>query len=66
MSYPDRVAAKVADVKLSRLLLTVLAAPFYALGFILGVLFAAVLWCGAAIAVGVSDARKDRVTDGAA
>ena len=65
MSYPDRVAAKVADVKLSRILLTVLAFPFYALGFVLGLLVAVVLWCGAAIAVGISDARKDRVTDGA-
>jgi hypothetical protein len=64
MSYPDRVAAKVADVKIARLLLTILAFPFYALGFVLGVLLAAVLWCGAAIAVGVADARRRGVTDG--
>jgi hypothetical protein len=63
MPYPDRVAAKVADVKIGRLILTILAAPFYALGFLLGLLVAAVLWCGAAIAVGVSDARRRGVTD---
>ena len=63
MGYPDNVAAKVADVRLARVVLTVLAAPFYAAGFLLGLLIAAVLWCGAAIAVGVSDARRRGVTN---
>ena len=63
MSYPDRVAAKVADVKIGRLLLTICASPFYALGFLLGLAVAVVLWCGAAVAVGVSDARRREVTD---
>lgn len=63
MSYPDRVAAKVSNVQIGRLALTVLAFPFYAAGFLLGLLVAAVLWCGAAVAVGVADARRREVTD---
>lgn len=63
MTMTDRIAAKAVDVRPLRVLLSVLAAPFYALGFVVGVLLVAGAWCYAAVGVGVSDARNRRVND---
>jgi len=57
MLFTTRVAVKASEVRPVRALLTVLAFPFYALGFLLGVLWLALTWLFAAAAVGVSDAR---------
>ena len=57
MSYPQRVAARAADIQPTRALLSLLAAPFYALGFLVGILLVAVSWLFAAAALGVADAR---------
>lgn len=63
MSYPERVAAKASEIEWGRAVLSILAFPFYALGFLVGLFLALVAFAWAAVAVGVSDARKDRVTD---
>jgi hypothetical protein len=57
MSFPARVADRAADIKISRVLLTILACPFYVLGFLAGLLIAAVTWSLAAARVGFGDAR---------
>lgn len=58
MTFPTRVAARASELKFSRIILTVLALPFYALGFVVGLLIVAVSWVFAAAAVGASDARS--------
>jgi hypothetical protein len=58
VSYPQRVAGKASEIQWARLILSVLSAPFYAVGFLLGLLFALVSFIGAAIALGVADARN--------
>ena len=64
MSYPQRVAAKATQIEWARVLLSAVSAPFYVLGYLLGLLLAAVTFAAAAIALGVSDARtRGEVTD---
>ena len=63
MSYPQRVATKASEIQWAKVILSVLAAPFYALGFLVGLLLALLSFAGAAIAVGVADARN-RGTEG--
>ena len=58
MSYPQRVAEKAADIQWARLLLSVVAAPFYAIGFMAGLLLAVCSFVVAAVALGVADARN--------
>jgi hypothetical protein len=55
MSFPERVATKAADVQVGRLLLSLLALPFYVLGFAVGVLFAAIAWVYTAAVIGFRD-----------
>lgn len=57
MSYVERVAARAGSLSLSRVVLSAVAAPFYVLGFLLGLLLAACLWSWSAVAVGIADAR---------
>lgn len=59
-SFPDRVAARASEVRPTRLALSILAAPFYVLGWLLGVLLVAFSWVAAAVTVGISDARTRR------
>lgn len=59
----DRITAKAVDLRPLRILLSIIAAPFYVLGLVVGVLIVAATWCYAAVGVGVSDARNRRVTD---
>lgn len=56
-SFADRVAVQAADVRLLRVLLTVVALPFYAFGFVVAVLWLAARWVYAAVTVGFADAR---------
>ncbi len=63
MSYSQRVAARAAQISFTRALLSILAAPFYAVGFVVGVLLVALSWVWAALAVGVADARSRRGGD---
>lgn len=60
MSFADRVAVRALEVRPGRIVVTVLAAPFYALGWLLGLVVAAVMWIVAAVQLGMSDARERR------
>ena len=61
ISLADRVAARprvTVDVDaLVRFLLSVLAAPFFGLGWLVGGLVSAVLWVVAAVALGFDSGR---------
>jgi hypothetical protein len=57
-STVDRVAAAAQNVKLLRLLLSVLAFPFYLLGSLVGLVAVVAMWIVAAAQVGYSDVRK--------
>lgn len=54
----DRVADAAQHVRLLRVLLSAIAAPFYGLGFVIGLLVVATTWVVAAVQVGVADARR--------
>lgn len=54
----ERIAAKAAEVRPLRILLSLFALPFYALGLLAGVVLLVGSWCYAAVLVGVSDARR--------
>lgn len=53
----DRVAARSRNVKLLRVILWVLAAPFYALGFLAALAWVALLFAGGALIEGFKDLR---------
>lgn len=56
----DRIAYHAVNVQPLRLLLSILAAPFYAIGFICAVVWFGFAWCYAAVGVGFSDAKSRR------
>ena len=58
LSFADRVAAQALEVRFARVLLSLLAFPFYVLGLVLGLIIVAVRWCYAAVLVGIADVRK--------
>lgn len=58
MDYVQRVAERAQQVSLVRVLLAVLAAPLYALGWLVGLLVLALMWLLGALAVGYSDGRR--------
>ena len=54
----ERVAAKAATIKPARVLLSIVAFPFYVLGLVVGVLWMACSWAMAAVLVGVADGKR--------
>jgi uncharacterized membrane protein (DUF485 family) len=60
----DRVQARAATFQPLRAFLSVLAAPFYAIGFLVGLLLVIVSWVVAAVQVGAADARARRAPAG--
>jgi hypothetical protein len=64
-NFPERVAERAADIRVARILLTLLAVPFYVLGFIVGVVWVGLRWAFAAVAIGVTDVSRRRVSDDA-
>lgn len=54
----DRVQAQAAQLQPLKILLSVLAAPFYVLGWVFGVVWVVLSWSLAAVLVGVTDARS--------
>jgi hypothetical protein len=56
-SFIERAASKASDVKFAKVLLTILAAPFYVLGWLIGLLVVVVLLAWGAIRLGVADVR---------
>lgn len=63
MNYSQRVADRAQGIQFVRLLLTVLAFPFYALGWVIGVLWLLATWVIAAVAVGVGDGRRRQASE---
>lgn len=57
LNYPARVAAKASTIKAAPLVLSVLVAPFYVIGFVVGVLWLMVTWVFAAVVLGMSAAK---------
>ena len=53
----DQIAARAADIRFTRILLTVIAFPFWLLGWAVGVLWVIGAWLIAAGQVGAADAR---------
>ena len=60
VTFPERVAARAPSVNVIRLLLSVLAFPFYVLGVVVGLLLVSVQWAYSAVVVGVEDVRSRR------
>lgn len=58
VAFVDQVAARASQISFARVLLSLLAAPFYVLGTIVGVLWVTAAWGLAAAQLGVSDARE--------
>lgn len=61
--FADRVAAKAVDVRIFKLILSLLALPFYVLGVVAAVVWLAVRWCYAAVIVGFADVTKQDGAD---
>lgn len=53
----DDITTQARQVRLGRLLLTVLAGFFYAAGWIVGRLFLGLIWCAVAIRAGWREGR---------
>lgn len=53
-----RIQTAATEVRLIRVLLSILAAPFYVVGTVVAVAFLAVTWCIAAAQVGFGDVRR--------
>ena len=62
--FADRVAVQAREIRFLRVLLTLLAAPFFALGWIVGMIWVAVTWILAAAALGFEQAKGDEPTAG--
>lgn len=54
----DRISVEARQVHLGRVLLTLFAALFFAIGWVAGKAFLAVAWCGVAVKVGWQEARS--------
>lgn len=54
----DEISAQARQVDVGRVLLTLLAAVFYAIGWIAGKAVLAVVWCAIAVKIGFQEARK--------
>lgn len=63
-SYPDRVAARAEGIRFVRVVMAVIAAPFYLLGLVVGVVWLAARWCIGAVAEGFDTARRTRSGEG--
>ena len=57
-SFPDRVAARAEQIRFTRVILTVIAAPFYLVGLLVGVVWVGLRWVFAAVQEGFASASK--------
>jgi hypothetical protein len=62
VSYIDRVAERALKTKPTRLLLSLLAFPFYLIGALLGLLLVVVLFAWGALQTGIDDVRQQAVS----
>lgn len=70
MGFVDRVAEQAPKVKLGRLILSVLAFPFYLVGLVVGLVVVSALFAWGGVRLGVADVRahldrNDGAVDGA-
>lgn len=63
--FVDRVAEQAATVKPLRLLLSIPAAVFYVVGWLLGLVVVLVLWAVSSVQLGIADAKAFGRRDGA-
>lgn len=56
--FVERVAEQATQVRPLKAALTLLALPFYLLGWVLGLLWVVVLFAVGAVKVGIADARE--------
>lgn len=56
-AFLDRVAERATIIRPARLVLTLLAVPFYVLGWLLGLIYVAVMFAFGAAKLGIADAR---------
>lgn len=64
-TFTDRVAERAESIKILRLVLSLLAVPFYVVGFGVALVWLAVRWCYAAVCIGWTDAKGRWVNDDA-
>ena len=64
-TFPTSVAAAATEIRIARVVLSVIASPFWALGYLVAFVVCVFVWCLAAIQVGYQDGRKRKLTDGA-
>lgn len=57
-SFVERAVAEATSMKLSRVLLTILAAPFYLLGLVVGVVVVVAVVAFGAVKLGFVDVRR--------
>lgn len=62
VSFVDRVGVQAQQIRPLRAVLSVLAAPFYAVGFLVGLVVVVAVWVWAAAQVGFGDARRREET----
>lgn len=55
--FADRVADHAREIRFVRVLLTIIAAPFFAIGWLVGMIWVAFTWVLAAAAVGFEQAK---------
>jgi hypothetical protein len=56
-SFVERVASASAKIGPARALFTLLALPFYVLGWVLGGVYVAIMFAVGAVKLGIADAR---------
>lgn len=56
----DRITAEARQIRLGRLLLTLVAGLFWLIGWVAGKAALAVVWCAVAVKVGWQEARTAR------
>ena len=60
----DEITERAQQVHFGRVLLTVFAALFYAIGWLAGAVFMALAWSGTAVKVGWLEARRRNAASG--
>jgi hypothetical protein len=60
----DEITAQAHQVRFGRVLLAVLAALFFGIGWVAGRVFLAVAWCAVAVRVGWQEGRHGRAGPG--
>lgn len=54
----DEITERAQRIHLGRVVLSLIAGLFYAIGWVVGMAFLALVWCAVAVKVGFVEARK--------